>query len=147
LKGSELLLAVNPLKPAKALAVGAMTGGGGLVVFNCTLANGLVVTGIEVGFSCTLANRFFADAEPSALLVMVLKAIGAIADDCIVETGGLDKSTIDDVNHGRDHVFIMQPVDLYDLPSSQHSGGSALEPFMRITVLLVLFIQCFNLFL
>ena len=82
--GSELLLDVNPLKPAKALAVGAvleMSGGGGLVGFNCTLANGLTAeTGVEEGFNCTLANKFFA-ADPSLLLVTaVLKAIGAIAD-------------------------------------------------------------------
>jgi hypothetical protein len=85
--GSELLLDVNPLKPANALAVGAvleMSGGGGFVGFNCTLANGLTV--VEEGFNCTLANKFLA-ADPSLLLVVaVLKAIGANGVDCTAET-------------------------------------------------------------
>jgi hypothetical protein len=100
--GSELLLDVNPLKPANALAVGAveeMSGGGGFVGFNCTLANGLTVveegfnctlanglTVVEGGFNCTLVNNFFA-ADPSLLLVVaVLKAIGAIGNGCTAET-------------------------------------------------------------
>jgi len=103
--GSELLVAVNPLKPAKGLAGAVVEVRGGRVV---------------EGFSCTFANGFFAIA-PSLILVTVCRAIGA-AVGCTWDAAGLrciHENYIQAMNH---NASIFEPIDFNDLPRCKHSG-------------------------